>query len=196
MTACYSMTRGHVFQGNRTVERFFKHKDIAFASVLKGIENLCNETAASVLHVNFLNIITFFSGSHFPFHYSDVIMSAMAQTTSLRIVYSIIYSGADQRKHQSYTSLALVMGIHRWPINSPHKGPVTGKFLPFDDDILCTSSSTKYPCQFIDLRANVICFIFNRASNKQINVWSPALKMKNIVCKNIQEQKVHSYIQL
>ena len=47
------------------------------------------------------------------FHYNDVIMSAMAsQITSLTIVYSIVYSGADQRKHQSSTSLAFVSGIH------------------------------------------------------------------------------------
>ena len=49
-------------------------------------------------------------------HYNDVIMSAMAsQLTSLTIVYSIVYSGADQIKHQSSASLAFVRGIHRWP---------------------------------------------------------------------------------
>ena len=70
------------------------------------------------------------------FHYMDVIMSAMtSQITSLTIVYSTAYSGVDQRKHQSYASLAFVMGIHRWPVNSPHKGPVTRKMFPFDDDM-------------------------------------------------------------
>ena len=49
-------------------------------------------------------------------HYNDVIMSAMAsQLTSLTIAYSIVYSGADQIKHQSCASLAFVRGIHRWP---------------------------------------------------------------------------------
>ena len=53
-------------------------------------------------------------------------MGAMAsQITSLTIVYSIVYSGGDHRKHQSSASLAFVRGIHRWPVNSPHKGPVT-----------------------------------------------------------------------
>ena len=52
------------------------------------------------------------------------------------IVYSIVYSGADQRKHQISASLAFVWGIHRWPVNSPHKGPVTRKMLPFDDVIM------------------------------------------------------------
>ena len=40
-------------------------------------------------------------------HYSDVIMSTMpSQITCLTIIYSIVYSGADQRKHQSSASLA------------------------------------------------------------------------------------------
>ena len=26
--------------------------------------------------------------------------------------------------------------IHRWPVNSPHKDPVTRIFLPFDDAIM------------------------------------------------------------
>ena len=61
-------------------------------------------------------------------HYSDVIMGSIAsQITSLKIVYSSVYSGADQRKHQSYAPLAFVRGIHRWPVNSPNKGPVTRK---------------------------------------------------------------------
>ena len=42
-------------------------------------------------------------------HYIDVIMTTLAsQTTSLTIVYSTVYSDADQRKHQSSTWLAFV----------------------------------------------------------------------------------------
>ena len=64
-------------------------------------------------------------------------MSAMASpVTSLPIVYSTVYSGADQRKHQSSASLAFVRGIHRWSVNSPHKGPVTRKISQFDDVIM------------------------------------------------------------
>ena len=55
-------------------------------------------------------------------HYNDVIMSTMAsQMTSLTIVCSTVYSGVDERKHQSSASLAFVRGIHREPVNSPHK---------------------------------------------------------------------------
>ena len=71
-------------------------------------------------------------------HYNDVIMRAIAsQIISLTIVYSTIYSGTDERKqHQSSASLAFVRGLHRWPVNSPHKGPVTRKMFPFDDVIM------------------------------------------------------------
>ena len=64
-------------------------------------------------------------------------MSTMAShIASLTIVYSILYSGVDQRKHQNSASLAFVRGIHRRPVNSPHKGPVTRKMFPFDDVIM------------------------------------------------------------
>ena len=59
-----------------------------------------------------------------------------SQITGLAIVYSTVYSDADQRKHQSSASLAFVRGIHRGPLNSPHKWPVTRKMLPFDDIIM------------------------------------------------------------
>ena len=61
-------------------------------------------------------------------------MGAMAsQVTSLTTVYSTVYSGADQRKQQCSASLAFVRGIHRSPVNSPHKEPVTREMFPFDD---------------------------------------------------------------
>ena len=70
-------------------------------------------------------------------HYNDVIMGSMAsQITSLTIVYSAVYSGADQRKHQISASLAFVRGIQRGPVNSPQKWPVTQKMFPFDDIII------------------------------------------------------------
>ena len=59
-----------------------------------------------------------------------------SQITSLTIVYSTVYSGTDQRKHQSSASLAFVRGIHRRPVNSPHKGPVMRKMFPSDDIIM------------------------------------------------------------
>ena len=61
-----------------------------------------------------------------------------SQITSLTVVYSTVYSDADQRKHQSSASLAFVRGIHRGPVNSPHKWSATRKMFPFDDVIMNT----------------------------------------------------------
>ena len=75
--------------------------------------------------------------SQFSVHYGDVIMGTIAsQITSLTIVYSTVYSDADQRKYQSSASLAFVRGFHRGPVNSPHKWPVTRKMFPFADVIM------------------------------------------------------------
>ena len=64
-------------------------------------------------------------------------MGMMAsKITSLPIVYSTVYSVADQRKHESSTSLAFMRGINRAPVNSPHKRPVTRKMFPFDDVLM------------------------------------------------------------
>ena len=53
-----------------------------------------------------------------------------------RLFTQSFIQGTDQRKHQSSALLAFVRGIHRWPVNSPHKGPVTRKMFPFDDVIM------------------------------------------------------------
>ena len=63
-------------------------------------------------------------------------MGAMvSQISSLTIVYSMVYSTVD-KKHHNASPLAFVRGIHRWPVNSPHKWPATRKMLPFDDVIM------------------------------------------------------------
>ena len=72
----------------------------------------------------------------------------VSQITSRTIIYSTVYSGADQWKHQSSASLAFVQRIHRWPVNSPHKWPVTLKLFPSDDVIMCLVSS-RYEIGFL-----------------------------------------------
>ena len=78
---------------------------------------------------------------HLYIHYNDVMGAIASRIASLTILYSIVYSGTDQRKHQSSASLAFVQGIHRWPVNSLHKWPVTQKIFPFDDVIMRFSKS-------------------------------------------------------
>ena len=72
-----------------------------------------------------------------PEHQSDVIMSAMAsQLTSVSVVCLTVCSCTDQRNISKLRALAFVRGIHRWSLDSPHKGPVTRKMFPFDDVIM------------------------------------------------------------
>ena len=61
-----------------------------------------------------------------------------SQITSVSIVFSPVCPGADQRKHKCPVSSAFVRGIHRWPMDSPHKGPLTRKISPFHDVIMNT----------------------------------------------------------
>ena len=88
------------------------------------------------------------------FVYGDVTMGTItSQITSLMIVYSTVYSGADQSKHQSSASLAFVWEIHRGPVNFPHKWPVTRKMFPFDDVIMLLSVYRDY---FTNIYADVV----------------------------------------
>ena len=99
------------------------------------------------------------------FHYSDVILSTMAyQITSLTIIYSTVYSGADQRKHQSSASLAFVWGIHRWQVNSLHKGPVMRKIFPFDDAIMPSWLIARL-CVFWEHFMKIDCAIGNHTAS-------------------------------
>ena len=106
---------------------------------------VCLHCSCLCIHVTYSIIFFDFTG-----YYNDVIMTTIAsQITSLTIVYSIVYSDADQRKHQSSASLAFVWGIHRGPVNSPHKWPVTRKMFPFDDVIMLWDIVSLPWCQWI-----------------------------------------------
>ena len=96
-------------------------KSLATQCLLNGLSRITSETTSQLTCIA----------------YDDVIIGAIAsQITSLTIFYSTDYSGTDQSKHQSSASLAFVWGIHRGPVNSPHKWPVTRKIFPFDDVIM------------------------------------------------------------
>ena len=70
-------------------------------------------------------------------HFTDVIMNGKAsQITSLTIVYATVYSRRRSKKTPMLRITGLCEGIHRWPVNSPHKWPVTRKMFSFDDVIL------------------------------------------------------------
>ena len=80
-------------------------------------------------------------------------MGAMVSLiTSLTSVYSTVHPDADQRKHQSSASLAFLWGIHRRPVNSPHKWPVNRKMFPFDDVTMTSSENSSPPYHVIHCR--------------------------------------------
>ena len=84
------------------------------------------------------------------FHYNDIIMSAMAsQITSLRIIYSTLYSGADQRKHQSSASLAFGRGIHHDRWIPPTRGQKCGKCFHLMTSSCMLCSWKMITCQFM-----------------------------------------------
>ena len=117
-----------------------------------------------------------------------------SQITSLTIVYSTVYSGTDQRKHQSSASLAFVQGSHRWPVNSPHKWRVMRKMFPFDDIMyvkflfdnfgFCQMFNTFHKhCSSIPLRAispevlfNFICNLYSEITLLKILPHPPGVK--------------------
>ena len=99
-------------------------------------------------------------------------MGAIAsQIISLTIVYSTIYSDTDQRKHQGSASLAFVRGIHRRPVNSPHKWPVSWNMFPFDDVIMscwCVGSFPRHWKSCILAEALVQFFLHHL---KELTYW-------------------------
>ena len=70
-------------------------------------------------------------------HYSDVMMNAMAsKITSVSIVYLKSAQAQIKENIKAPRHWPFVRGIHRWPVISPHKGPVTRKMLPLRDVIM------------------------------------------------------------
>ena len=112
-------------------------------------------------------------------HYIDVIMTAMAsQITSLTVVYSTVYSDADQRKHQSSTSLASVWGIHRDRWIPRTQGQSRGKCLHF-----MTSS-----CVTTDVKFNT-CGSLMSVTDYQLDHNKP--QWNSIEMQNFSFKKMH-----
>ena len=90
--------------------------------------------------------------------------------TGVSIVWSTVCSWADQGKHQNPGPLIFVRGIHRWPGDSPNKGPVTRKCFFF-----MTSSCGDRSWETIT----------NRAPSKHFQIsWSEGLLNNNLwACK-------------
>ena len=117
----------------RFVKNKIAHRDIYVALSSELCEhlqfpmfNIFSEICSNL----FFNIVTWIS---LFIHHNHSVNSPSLQW---RLFTQMFIQGADQRKHQSSESLAFVRRIHRWPVNSPHKGPATAKMFPFDDVIM------------------------------------------------------------
>ena len=77
-------------------------------------------------------------------HYNDVIMSALVS-----LITNCLFRCRSKKASKLRVTGLCVRGIHRWPVNSPHKGPVTRKMFPFDDvimpHVLDSSQSNRWP---------------------------------------------------
>ena len=115
-------------------------------------------------------------------------MSSMqSQITSLTIAYSTGYSGLDHRKH---LSLAFVRGIHRWPVNSPHKGPVTRKMFPFDDVIMLLIL-----CRLFFLSPHCLLPLPFKNTNKRSSRLNGSDKGRHwyIICADTTHKRINEY---
>ena len=75
-------------------------------------------------------------------HWSDVTMSAMvSQITGIWTVCSVVCSLTLKSKKTSKLGvIGFVRGNHQWPVDFPHKGPITRKMFPFDESSWITLS--------------------------------------------------------
>ena len=109
-------------------------------------------------------------------------MGAMAsQITSLMIVYSTVYQTQIKENIKAARHWPFMWVIHRWPVNSPHKWPVTRKMFPFHDVIMWW-----------------IMFIDEHKLNLRLCLWSSNLQSKNVtLCKQFGRRRlIISYIGL
>ena len=126
--------------------------------------------------------------------YNDVIMSTMAsQITNFAIVYSIVCSSTDQRKHQSSASLAFVRGINRWPVNSLHKWPVTWKMFPLDDVIMFINIPIKRGAIYKGCSYSNI-FIIGIHIKYVVTFYEFHLRRYGVICRIIRIYTTHAIV--
>ena len=150
---------------------------------LKQCWNIVNWTLRNKLQWSFKRISYIENAfERFVCHYDDVIMTMLAsQITSLTVVYSIVYSGVNQRKHQSSASLAFVREIHRGPVNFPHKWPVTQKMFPFDDVIMCEMAAILSRPQCVNKAIKCVDF-FHMKLSIMLKTLTPDFNIMAVTC--------------
>ena len=86
--------------------------------------------------------------------------------------------GLRSKKTSSSASLAFVWGIHRGPVNSPHKWPITRKMFPFDDVVMTeyTKSAKIVSMCFSGAISDLYYHFTDQMPNfSRVNYWSGVL---------------------
>ena len=107
------------------------------------------------------------------------------ESPASRLFIQPFIQGGDQRKHQSSVTLAFVRGIHRWPLNSPHKGPMTRKMLPFGDVFMRRDVSSRRSSLYkwtITKEVTWLDFLIQESSGNPLSCWNgmPTCRIKRI----------------
>ena len=161
---------------------FWKHWNGRDMTGSRVCEMLLFECGYFVACIHLCYLVIFLILSMIPCHYSDVIMSTItSQIISLTIVYSTVYSDADQRKHKSSASLAFVRGIHLGPVNSPHKRPVQRKMDPFGDVIMVQYFLTKNNPSYNRFMTDVVCFC---TTELLLSCYPTVMRIVNSLCSS------------
>ena len=115
-------------------------------------------------------------------------MRAIAsQIIGISSVCSTVCSSVDQGKHLSSASLAFARGIHRWSVDSPHKGPVTRKMFPFVDVIMITWSNAYNVCHLDPWGQTSMNFVSNHNNfHSRKCIWKCHLQNEKLTyrCRN------------
>ena len=116
------------------------------------------------LHIKeiYLCLIDWNMESHSKIHWNhcnNVISAVASKITGVSIVCKTVSTGSDERKHQSSASMAFLRGIHRWPVKSPHKKPLTRKMFPFEESDIFVSLKCSNLQDRSDVKVDLAVFI-------------------------------------
>ena len=96
-----------------------------------------------------------------------------------------------QIRENTKASLAFVRGIHRWPVNSPHKGPVTRKVFSFDD-VIMSKNDMSGPLMEYTIPLHHVGPV--RYTNAGVKTCAPGGHLSHLYCPEMKNVKLRSHL--